>query len=303
MALLQTYSVKQACACWLPLQLLLSPVEPAAGELEQAIEQVLAEFPTYGTRRVTQQLRRAPHAIVVNRKRIQRVMRKKQWLQPVKRQKRRTTDSQHLYSRYPNLVKDLVVSYPDQVWSPISLTSACKPSLSTWLRSWCLCSLGAWLALGPSARSKSDPDRSASSTPSWRSHHPPLRSGYSLCSPGLCWLIETASGPNQYGRHRNQKTYAHFACDRQRGWTYLSIVISRMLSPNRILYPASLQPQPIHSALGYLRPWSLRFPGGNLKLQHPRQPPSPRLNSVQLYGSTTPLPRPIFELRTREGCR
>jgi putative transposase len=111
-------SVRQACA-WLELprsSYYYSPLEPADGELEQAIEQVLGEFPTYGTRRVTQQLRRSPHEMAVNRKRVQRVMRKKQWLQPVMSKKRRTTDSQHPYPRYPNLVKDLVVSSPDQVW-------------------------------------------------------------------------------------------------------------------------------------------------------------------------------------------
>lgn len=88
-------SVKQACA-WLELprsSYYYRPIEPSDGELEQAIGQVLGEFPTYGTRRVTQQLRRSPHEMPVNRKRIQRVMRKKQWLQPVKSKKRRTTDS------------------------------------------------------------------------------------------------------------------------------------------------------------------------------------------------------------------
>lgn len=84
--------------------------------LEAMIEQVLGEFPTYGTRRVSQQLRRAPYQLLVNRKRVQRVMRHKDWLQPVKRRKVRTTDSQHSYPRYPNLVQGLLVREPDQVW-------------------------------------------------------------------------------------------------------------------------------------------------------------------------------------------
>ena len=37
--------------------------------LRQAIESIAAEFPTYGSRRITQQLRRAPYQVVVNRKR------------------------------------------------------------------------------------------------------------------------------------------------------------------------------------------------------------------------------------------
>jgi putative transposase len=44
-------------------------------------------------------------------------MSKKGWLQPVKRRKCRTTDSLHPYPRFPNLVKDLAVVYPDQVWA------------------------------------------------------------------------------------------------------------------------------------------------------------------------------------------
>ena len=37
-------------------------------------------------------------------------------LRPVKRRKRRTTNSQHPYPRYPNLVKGLDITRPDQVW-------------------------------------------------------------------------------------------------------------------------------------------------------------------------------------------
>jgi len=85
-------------------------------QLEADMEKVVDQYPTYGTRRVTHQLRRAPYAYHFNRKRIQRIMRQKDWLRPVKRIKCRTTDSQHPYPRYPNLVKDLVVTRPDEVW-------------------------------------------------------------------------------------------------------------------------------------------------------------------------------------------
>jgi len=85
-------------------------------ELEAAIEEIAGKYPTYGTRRVTQELRRFPYELQVNRKRIRRIMAKKKLLRPVKRQKRHTTDSKHPYPRYPNLVKDLEISRPDQVW-------------------------------------------------------------------------------------------------------------------------------------------------------------------------------------------
>ena len=42
--------------------------------LHAAINQLAARFPTYGSRRLAQQLRRAPFQLTVNRKRVQRVM-------------------------------------------------------------------------------------------------------------------------------------------------------------------------------------------------------------------------------------
>jgi transposase InsO family protein len=85
-------------------------------ELEAQVIQVLGEFPTYGTRRVTWQLRRPPYQRIVNRKRIQRLMRRKGLLRAVRKGKKGTTNSQHAYRRYPNRVKHLHVSLPDQVW-------------------------------------------------------------------------------------------------------------------------------------------------------------------------------------------
>ena len=90
--------------------------EVEEGKLETAIQEIAGQFPTYGTRRVTHQLRRMPYQIHVNRKRVQRIMAQKKLLRPVKRSKKRTTDSQHPYPRYRNLVKDLEIRYPDQVW-------------------------------------------------------------------------------------------------------------------------------------------------------------------------------------------
>jgi transposase InsO family protein len=85
-------------------------------QLETDLDEVTGQFPTYGTRRITQQLRRGPYRHAVGRKRIRRLMRQKGLLRPVKRRKSRSTDSDHPYPRYPNLVKDLEISYPDQVW-------------------------------------------------------------------------------------------------------------------------------------------------------------------------------------------
>jgi transposase InsO family protein len=85
-------------------------------QLVTDLEQEAGRFPLYGSRRLTHQLRRSPYHYRINRKRIQRLMRQKDLLRPVKRKKCRTTDSQHPYPRYPNLVKELEVVRPEQVW-------------------------------------------------------------------------------------------------------------------------------------------------------------------------------------------
>lgn len=85
-------------------------------EILSQIKGVQAEFPVYGSRRVAKELGREPYKIKANRKRTQRIMRENDLLQPVKKVKTITTNSQHGYPRYPNLIKEQAVSYPDQVW-------------------------------------------------------------------------------------------------------------------------------------------------------------------------------------------
>lgn len=92
--------------------------EPKAvdeSELEADIHKVCAQFPRYGYRRVTAELKRRDWQ--VNRKRIARLMAKLdlQAQKPAPR-KCRTTDSNHPYPRYPNLVDELQLERPDQVW-------------------------------------------------------------------------------------------------------------------------------------------------------------------------------------------
>jgi transposase InsO family protein len=82
--------------------------------VEAAIKAVVAEWPTYGYRRVTAQLQREGWEI--NHKRVRRLMQELDLSPPVKRRKRRTTNSEHGFPRYPNLVQDLAVVRPDQVW-------------------------------------------------------------------------------------------------------------------------------------------------------------------------------------------
>jgi putative transposase len=91
------------------------PVElPNEVELKAAIKEEAAEWPTYGYRRITEQLRRGEW--VVNHKRVQRLMRLMGIQARIKRKKRRTTNSEHDFPRYPNLVLDLEIVRPEQVW-------------------------------------------------------------------------------------------------------------------------------------------------------------------------------------------
>jgi putative transposase len=85
-------------------------------EVRQAIETVAQQFPTYGTRRIAAQVRRAPYRLLVNRKRAQRVMRGMGLLRPTRPHTQRTTHSRHGFRRFPNLVADRVPSEPDEIW-------------------------------------------------------------------------------------------------------------------------------------------------------------------------------------------
>jgi putative transposase len=93
------------------------PIEKEERKLEDAIEQIAGEFPKYGTRRVSQQLHRPPYKLPIGRKRVRRLMAQKGLLRPIKRRKKRTTDSQHPFPRYPNLIKGLEITSPNQVWA------------------------------------------------------------------------------------------------------------------------------------------------------------------------------------------
>ena len=89
---------------------------PADPTLAQAIREVVGQWPTYGYRRVTAQLRRAPYGWVVNHKRVQATMQTLGLQRKTRVKRTRTTQSTHAFPRYPNLVLCLVVVRPEQVW-------------------------------------------------------------------------------------------------------------------------------------------------------------------------------------------
>jgi len=83
-------------------------------ELRQAIQEIAADMPAYGYRRITAQLAR--NGVVANHKRVLQLMRKDGLLCVRKPAFVNTTQSQHSFTIYPNLVPDLNVNGPDQLW-------------------------------------------------------------------------------------------------------------------------------------------------------------------------------------------
>jgi putative transposase len=83
-------------------------------DLRDRIEQIVVEFARYGYRRVTYQLRREGYK--VNHKRVSRIMREQSLQCQVKRRWVKTTDSNHGYRIYPNLIKELEVRRQNEVW-------------------------------------------------------------------------------------------------------------------------------------------------------------------------------------------
>lgn len=82
--------------------------------LVEAIERILMRWPFYGYRRVTAQLKR--EGWKVGETRVRRLLKLLDHTCRVGRVRVITTDSNHSLPRYPNLVKDLEITRPNQVW-------------------------------------------------------------------------------------------------------------------------------------------------------------------------------------------
>lgn len=92
-----------------------SRVEGKDELLKHVIQETAGEWPTYGYRRITAQLQR--QGWQVNHKKVQRLMGKMGLQGTYKRQKKHTTNSRHTFPRYPNLVQNMQITCPDQVWA------------------------------------------------------------------------------------------------------------------------------------------------------------------------------------------
>lgn len=112
-----TYGVSLACELLdLPRSSFYYQVEQSdESDCKDAIQEIAGQWPRYGYRRVTVQLRRDKQ-LVVNGKRVRRLMAEMGLKGEPPRRKRRTTNSEHGFPRYPNLVLGLKVERPEQVW-------------------------------------------------------------------------------------------------------------------------------------------------------------------------------------------
>ncbi|MBD3886853.1 IS3 family transposase [Phormidium tenue FACHB-886] len=95
---------------------------PDETEIKAFIVKLCGQYPTYGYRRIIAMLKRQGHEI--NHKRVtrrasprqRRMMREMGLVGKPRVKQKRTTNSNHEFKRYPNLVMNLVVERPDQVW-------------------------------------------------------------------------------------------------------------------------------------------------------------------------------------------
>jgi len=87
---------------------------PQEQPVREHLTRLATQWPTYGYRRLTAQLQR--EGVAINSKRVRRLMQELNIMgHPLKR-RIHTTNSQHPYPRFPNLVLNLSITKPEHVW-------------------------------------------------------------------------------------------------------------------------------------------------------------------------------------------
>jgi transposase InsO family protein len=118
MKLARTYPIRLVCrrlgVCRSSVYYRAQTVPDAEGMFKAALLDLAGEWPTYGYRRLTAMMRRLGWP--VNGKRVRRWMDELGINGAPPTRKKRTTNSNHAFPRYPNLVQDLEITRPDQVW-------------------------------------------------------------------------------------------------------------------------------------------------------------------------------------------
>ena len=158
----------------------------AETELRDRIQRVALEHRCYGYRRVVAELRQ--QGIVVNRKRVLRVLREDNLLSLRKRKFVVTTDSSHGRIVYPNLIKDLALTMPNQGGRHY-LHSAIGGVYFLSGSSGCFFPPRVGMGAGPEPANEPGPRRPgtrADGSTGVRPCHSPFRPGRPICVGRLC---------------------------------------------------------------------------------------------------------------------
>jgi transposase InsO family protein len=118
MKLAKTYPIRLVCRLLdVPrssIYYVPQPVPDDEAMYKSALLDLAGEWPTYGYRRLTAMMRRLGWK--VNRKRVRRWMEELGIHGAPPKRTTRTTNSNHAFPRYPNLVQTLQITRPNQVW-------------------------------------------------------------------------------------------------------------------------------------------------------------------------------------------
>jgi transposase InsO family protein len=83
-------------------------------DIKEAIVALAGQYPTYGYRRITAMLQRQGQEI--NHKRVARLMRELGLVGKRRVKRKRTTNSNHEFGRYPNRMMNVTIDHPEQAW-------------------------------------------------------------------------------------------------------------------------------------------------------------------------------------------
>ena len=89
-------------------------ISPHENDILKNLQSIAAEFPKYGYRRITKALQR--EGMRVNHKRVRRIMKENNLLVRRKKFKPITTNSNHDFPKYRNLVQNITPTSINQVW-------------------------------------------------------------------------------------------------------------------------------------------------------------------------------------------
>src|SRR5450756_795316 len=94
-------------------------------DLADKINEVALEFPFYGYRRITAALR--GEDMIVNHKKVYRIMKSENILCQIRRSFKKTTNSNHDFVKYPNLIKGIMPLRVNEIWH-LSLIHISEPT-------------------------------------------------------------------------------------------------------------------------------------------------------------------------------